>query len=81
MNKGSKSVTINIIDKFCVFVVIFNGFYLPFSTMGYDIWHLIYGCLSIIAFTDVIMFYDRIIKEKDAEINYLKNFIKKSKDN
>ncbi len=81
MNKKSKNVTINIVDKFCIFVIIFNSFYLPFSTIAYDIWHLIYGCISFIAFADVIIYYDRTIKEKDAEIKYLKNIIKESKDN
>lgn len=80
MNKNSKNVTINIVDKFCIFVVAFNSFYLPFSTIAYDIWHLIYGCISIIAFTDIIIYYDKIIKEKDAEIKYLENIIKESKD-
>ena len=78
---SNKKQNSNIIERFVLFVVLLNNYFIPISTARNSVWHFLYWLVSFFAFGMFIVLYDKKIKEKDAEIKYLKEIIKKLKNN
>lgn len=78
---SNKKQNSNIIERFVLFVVLLNNYFIPISTARNSIWHFLYWIVSFFAFGILILLYDNKIKEKDAEIRSLKEIIKELKNN
>lgn len=78
---SNKKQNRNIIERFVLFVVLLNNYFIPISIARNSVWHFLYWLVSFFSFGMFIVLYDSKIKEKDAEIKNLKGIIKKLKNN